>query len=201
MLLDQTYTEVIRWRRNCFSVPTGKAGKGVVSELARLYQTFGSASALESVALKAAIVLPILLLQKPSKSSKCKDHIKKATTLARWKPERAYPRRPNHTTPIHPPAQEAHPNYIVDGEPYELHPVIFETLNASAIRSATLKMSGAAGPSGLDAHEWRRLCTSHKGASRDLCASLASVARRLCSSYIDPMAVRPLLASDLGYDQ
>ena len=34
-----------------------------------------SASALESVALKATVVLPLLLLQKPSKSSKNKDHM------------------------------------------------------------------------------------------------------------------------------
>ena len=55
-LLDSTYTEVIHWRRNCFSVPNGKAGREFVSELARLYQAFGSASALESLALKATIV-------------------------------------------------------------------------------------------------------------------------------------------------
>ena len=72
-LLDSTYSEVIHWRRNCFSVPTGKVGRDFVSELAR---AFGSASALESVAIKATIVLPILLLQKPSKVSKTKDHVR-----------------------------------------------------------------------------------------------------------------------------
>ena len=48
-----------------------------------------------------------------------------------------------------------------------------------------------------DVHEWRCLCTSHKGASRDLCASLATVARRICSSYVDPSSIRPLLACPL----
>ena len=67
---------MIHWRCDCFSVPTGKDGREFVSELARLYQAFGSASTLESVALKATIVLPILLLQKPSKVSKTKDHVK-----------------------------------------------------------------------------------------------------------------------------
>ena len=28
--------------------------------------------------------------------------------------------------------------------------------------------TGSAGPSGLDAHEWRRLCTAFKGVSTDL---------------------------------
>ena len=74
-LLDSVYNEVIHWRRNCFSVPFGKAGRGFVNELSRLYLAYGSASALESVALKATIVLPILLLQKPNRTSKTKEHI------------------------------------------------------------------------------------------------------------------------------
>ena len=75
-LLDTIYEEVVHWRRNCFSVPLGKAGREFVSELSRLYQAYGQASALESVALKAATVLPILLLQKPCKRSKAKEHIR-----------------------------------------------------------------------------------------------------------------------------
>ena len=45
-----------------------------MSELARLYKAFVSCSAMESIAMKADIVLPILLLQKPSSKSKAKDH-------------------------------------------------------------------------------------------------------------------------------
>ena len=44
---------------------------------------------------------------------------------------------------------------------------------------------------------WRRLCTRFKGTSGDLCASLASVARRICSSYVNPALVAPLLACRL----
>ena len=94
----------------------------------------------------------------------------------------------------HPPAQPAHPNCIPNEEPQNLHPIIFESLDTSVVRSAALKVTGAAGPSGLDAHEWRRLCTSHKGASRDLYASLATIARRICFFYDDPTPIKPLLA-------
>ena len=73
--LNAIYSEVVHWRRNCFSVPYGKAGKEFVRELSRLYSAYGSASVLESVALKAAIVLLILLLQKLSGTSKTKQHI------------------------------------------------------------------------------------------------------------------------------
>ena len=73
--LEEAYKTVIHWRKNCFTPPSGRAGKGFVSELSRLYQAFGTASTLESVALKATIVLPHLLLQKPHRTSKNKDHI------------------------------------------------------------------------------------------------------------------------------
>ena len=46
----------------------------LVSELARMYKAFVSSSAMESIAMKVTVVLPILLLQKPSARSKAKDH-------------------------------------------------------------------------------------------------------------------------------
>ena len=100
-------------------------------------------------------------------------------------------------TSKHPPGQPADSKCIISCEPQESHPVIFESLDGNTIRSAALRVKGAAGPSGLDSHQWRRLCTSHKGASWDLCASLASVARRICSSYVHPTSIAPLLACRL----
>ena len=75
--------------------------------------------------------------------------------------------------------------------------MIFESLDAGAIRSAALGVNGAAGPSGLDSHDWRRLCTSHKSASRDLCAALESVAVRVCTTHVHPASIAPLLACRL----
>ena len=57
-----------------------------------------------------------------------------------------------------------------------------------------MKTNSAAGPFGLDAHAWRRLCTSFKSGSASLCQSLAEVAKRLCSSLIDPKGLAPFLA-------
>ena len=58
-------------------------------------------------------------------------------------------------------------------------------------------MDGAAGPSGLDAASWKRLCTSFKGASTDLCESIAATARRLCTCYIDPSGLSAFVACRL----
>ena len=65
---------------------------------------------------------------------------------------------------------------------------MFEVIDA-LMRSMMLKMDGAAGPSGLDAAAWKRMCTSFKTASADLCESLWNTARRLCSEYVNPSAL------------
>ncbi len=74
--LTTTYLEAIHWKFNLFKIPYGGVGKSFVTELARLFRTFAEASALEAVALKAATIMPILLLQKPAKKSTAKDHTK-----------------------------------------------------------------------------------------------------------------------------
>ena len=53
----------------------GTAGTAFVNEIARLFQAFADGSSLECVSMKAITLLQTLLLQKPSKKSKTKDHI------------------------------------------------------------------------------------------------------------------------------
>ena len=100
-------------------------------------------------------------------------------------------------TSKHPAGQRAHVNCILPSAPGDVHPVVFDSIDATTIRSAALRITGSAGPSGIDAREWRRLCTSFKGASNELCASLATLARRVCTSYVDPNSISPLLACRL----
>ena len=79
----------------------------------------------------------------------------------------------------------------------EPHPVIFDVIDGQLIRSMMLKMDGAAGPSGLDATAWKRMCTSFKTASVDLSESLANTARQLCSEYVDPSGISALVTCRL----
>ena len=65
----------------------------------------------------------------------------------------------------HPTGQPPPPESILPGPPPEIHPVVFDCIDAHLICSTALKTSGAAGPSGLDAHAWRRLCTAFRSAS------------------------------------
>ena len=73
--LNLAYSTVIHWRRNIFAIPTGNAGTAFVRELSRLFRAYATGSALESVALRAAMTMCVLLLQKPSRLSKSKDHV------------------------------------------------------------------------------------------------------------------------------
>lgn len=99
----------------------------------------------------------------------------------------------------HPHAQPATPEATPFGcsEAPHVHPVIFDQIDAHSIRVAAFHTKCAAGRSGMDAHCWRRLCTSFKSAFSDLCHSLALLTRRLCTTFVDPNSLSPLMACHL----
>ena len=73
--ITSAYDEAIHWKRNIFLLPSGNAGKSFIQEMTRLFNAFADGSTMKSVALKASFVMQMLLLQKPIKRSKAKDHI------------------------------------------------------------------------------------------------------------------------------
>ena len=73
-MIKEAYEEIVYWQRHLFKVHSGRAGKAFVSEVAHLLLAYAEAGALEAIALNAAMIIPALLLQKPSASSKAKDH-------------------------------------------------------------------------------------------------------------------------------
>ena len=266
--INLCYKETVHWRRNLFKVPTGKSGKALVRELARMFQAYADGSALEGIVLQAAMVMPALLLQKPHPKSKAKEHTQHlerrlqlwlegnidslmdegrtiqlqftrshstkeksaqqtARTFAKLMMEgkvRAALRLiaedngggPLHLDSLsgsnttletvrevllrkHPLQQPPKPSSIVTPDILvtEPHPIIFDKIDGLLIRSTALRMDGAAGPSGLDAAAWKRLCTSFKTASADLCDSLACTAKRICSCYVDPKGLSSFVACRL----
>ena len=88
----------------------------------------------------------------------------------------------------HPPGRPANGTSLVppNTQTHNVHPVLFDCIDGDGIRNAAIHTNGSAGPSGLDANGWKSLCTSFQNSSSDLCNSLALVARRLCTTYIDP---------------
>ena len=76
-------------------------------------------------------------------------------------------------------------------------PVMFECIDAELIRHAAKNTTSTAGPSGLDARGWRRICYTFKEASDELCLSLALLACRLCTQVVHHSTLAPLLACRL----
>ncbi len=263
--INNAYREITHWKPNLFPVPFGSVGKCFVSELARLYRAFATASALEGIALKAASVMTALVLQRPYTHSKTKLHVKclqkrielwckglieellvegktiqartfKSNTTHRPKGKTSSMSRsfaklmfqgkcnsafrllsdeensggvlneddklPSGETVFdvlcekHPkaqgPSQEA--TLAQPIPPTTPNPVIFDRVDADLIRHAAKQTRGSAGPSGLNAHAWRKLCCSFSEASNDLCNAMAAVARRLCTQHVHPSTIAPLLA-------
>ena len=266
--VNQCYNKVVHWRRNLFKVPSGKAGTSFVHEISRMFQAYSGSSALEGIAMKAAMIMPALLLQKPHLRSRTKEHAKHLERrLATWKvgdldslldegqtiqsrlaresnsrntttdqvsrqfsklmmegKVRAALRlieddhigqplrldcRTDPNNPLesvhdillkkHPPKQAFKEETIIhmNTPGIDPHPIIFERIDGQLIRTVILKMDGAAGPSGLDAAAWKRLCTSFKSASSELCDSLAAVARYLSTHYVDPSGLSAFVACRL----
>ena len=267
-VIDDVYAEVVHWRRNLFAVPSGDAGRKFVTETARMFHAFADRSALERIAIKAVMIMPSLLLQKPHPKSKVKEHAAcLSRRLAYWTegkfvdllrecraiqehlsvlgPKQKFSEdRLSHTfaklmmmgrtasalrllreaekggllnlsdeadgytdgmtvldvlRQKHPPGNPAHPDSVV-GEEYwqpETHPIIFESITESSIKTASLRTFGSAGPSGVDADGWRRLCNSFRSASGDLRSAIAATTRRLCTEYVDPVTLEGLLSCRL----
>ncbi len=87
----------------------------------------------------------------------------------------------------HPQASPANHNVVLSPEngDNDFHPVIFDSINAKAIRSTALKIEGSAGPSGLDAFSWRRMCTAFGEKSIELCSAIAAFARKVSTQFVD----------------
>ena len=84
--LDEIVDEIVQWRKKLFKLPSGNAAKMFIRELTSWLEHFNCDSEYKSIALKVHMILPSLLLQKPTRNSKAKDHTKKLEErLSTWK--------------------------------------------------------------------------------------------------------------------
>ena len=191
---------------------------------------------MEPVALSAVMILPALILQKPFRTSKSKDHVmcieklwhegqflslleegssiqhrlfhskktkddsqiaKKFADLMMNGKVKAAARLVSEERNIgvipldrlveenvtvrdiihdkHPTGQPIHPSTLISPSQTNdpVHPIIFEEIDGLSILKSALQTTGGAGPSGMDASAWRRMCASFQKASTDLCEALA----------------------------
>ena len=84
--INLAYQEIITWRKNLFTLPRGKSGTDFIKELTRLLYLFVDKTKWENIALSLVHIFIPLMLQKPSKKSKARDHTKYLMSrLEKWK--------------------------------------------------------------------------------------------------------------------
>ena len=100
--------------------------------------------------------------------------IKQRARCYPWRSTRQ-PRQKRTSQEKHPPAKPVNPSAVLEvSEPLGPHPAIFDSIDGDLIRQVTIRMNGAAGPSGLDAASWKRLCTSFRAHFLNLSQLLSS---------------------------
>ena len=84
--INDAYETIVHWQKNLFMIPSGKAGKEFITELSPWLNKFNNDTPFQSIALKVYMILPSLLLQKPSRKPKAKQHSAKLSQrLTLWK--------------------------------------------------------------------------------------------------------------------
>ena len=71
-MLKQIFNWTANWRRNVFNVPSGRLGKEYVMEMTKLIEAWSNKLENSSVALYGLMIMPKLLLQKPTYNVKAK---------------------------------------------------------------------------------------------------------------------------------
>ena len=102
-------------------------------------------------------------------------------------------------TDKHPQAQQAKSGSVLFGPVEDVPAILYQQINGEMVREAALRTKGSCGLSGVDANGFKRIlaCKSFKKSSTNLCDSLATLARRLCTEFVDPLTIEPILASRL----
>ena len=72
--LKVAHIEIVTWQKNIIDVPRGKIGKDFIAEATRLIQLFNNKTQWEPLAIHFLSIFFPIMLQKPSKNSKNKDH-------------------------------------------------------------------------------------------------------------------------------
>ena len=72
--IGSVYSEIVYWKKVLFLLTTGAAGKGLIEETIGLVNSWTYKLDLETIALKALVIMPCLLLQKTFLNSKSKEN-------------------------------------------------------------------------------------------------------------------------------
>ena len=86
----------------------------------------------------------------------------------------------------HPDAQRAKLGSLLFGPVEDILDSVYEGIKGELVRKAALKTKGSGGPLGVDVYGFKRIlaCKSFKKSSINLCESIATLTKRLCTDRI-----------------
>ena len=243
--IDQIY-KIVFYRKKHFKVPSGKSGKQFIEELTFWIQQLNRNTKLNKIAMKVFMVLPTILLQKPSSKSKAKQHTEALERrLNQWRAgqidsimrevrmiqsrfKSSTGSKQSETTSKrfaklmtegkvsaamklldntsssgvltlteevmeelrqkHPEAADAKEGTLLHGPLFPVPECFFEPIDEQTIMKAAMNTRGSAGPSGMDAEQYRRvLCSKNfSKAGKNLREEIALLARNLASKHYHP---------------
>ena len=106
----------------------------------------------------------------------------------------------------HPTAKEAKLGSLLFGPVEGVPDIIYQEIDGEMIKEAALRTKGSreggeggGGASGIDANGFKRVLASKsfKKSSSNLCDALATLTKRLCTEYVDPLSIETITASRL----
>ena len=84
--MKEIYDQIVFWKTNVFTIPTGRVGKLFISEMSGLIDSWCNKDTNHQASFVALMVMPTLLLQKPVGKPQAKDikeHLE--SRLGLWK--------------------------------------------------------------------------------------------------------------------
>ena len=99
----------------------------------------------------------------------------------------------------HPTAKEAKLGSLLFGPVEDVPEIIYQEIDGEMIKEAALRTKGSGGPYGIDANGFKRILASKsfKKSSSNLCDALATLTKRLCTEYVDPVSIEAITANRL----
>ena len=90
-----------------------------------------------------------------------------------------------------PDAQRAKLGSLLFGPVEDIPDSVYQEINGELVREAALRTKGSGGPSGVDANGFKKIlaCKSFKRSSINLCESIATHTRRLCTEFVVPLTI------------
>ena len=96
----------------------------------------------------------------------------------------------------HPKPEPVQTEALLSGEmPQDVHHIFYAAIDGDLIKRCALRTRGGAGVSQQEDLLWHKMTTAFQATSTGLCNSVAALARRLASEYVDPKGLEALLAN------